>query len=109
MTVDTPSVAEMFGDIVESQSQTEMLIEQSRFRALQGLWAIRSDFDRDPKEAFDFFLGAILGMAMLAAKLEYETDEEIRCRCQYYAEEFGGLDDFGNMVNPPAEGDGLVY
>ena len=108
MSVGTASAAKMFRDAVRSTSQTEVIIEQSKFKALQGLWSIRNDFDRDPKDAFDFFLGGILGMAMVAAKLEYEEGERINSRCEYYAEEFAGLDDDGNYVNPPYEGDAGV-
>ena len=56
-----------------------------------------------PDEAFDFFLGGMLGMAMLAAKCEYEEQERINCRCAYYEEEFAYLDDDGNLVDPPQE------
>ena len=104
MTVETTSVAAMFNDIVVSPTKTEVLLENSKFKTLQGLWSIRNDFDRSPAEAFDFFLGGILGMAMLAAKLEYEEQERINSACAYYAEEFAYLDDDGNLVDPPAEG-----
>ena len=100
MTVETASVAQMFGDAVQSPSQTEVIIEQSKFKALQGLWSIRSDFDRSPDKAVDFFLGGILGMAMLAAKLECEEGERIASACEYYAAEFAHLDDDGNLVDP---------
>ena len=101
MTVGTANVAQMFGDIVVSPTQTEVLLENSKFKTLQGLWSIRNEFDRDPKEAFDFFLGGLLGMAMLAAKCEYEEQERINSRNLYYSEEFAYLDDDGNLVDPP--------
>ena len=56
----------------KNPSQTEVITEQLKFKMLQGLWSIRSDFDRSLDEAFDFFLGGILGLTMMAAKLEYE-------------------------------------
>ena len=100
MSVGTTFVAQLFGDAVESPSKTEVIIEQARFKSLQGLWSIRSDFERSPDQAFDFFLGGILGMAMLAAKLECEEGERIASACEYYAAEFAHLDDDGNLVDP---------
>ena len=104
MPTGTDSTATMFRDAVQNPSATEVIIEQSKFKTLQGLWSIRSDFDRDPKEAFDFFLGGILGMAMMLEKLAYEEQERINSANAYYAEEFAFLDDDGNLIDPPAEG-----
>ena len=104
MTVGTDRTATMFRDAVQNPSQTEVIIEQSKFKALQGLWSIRNDFDRSPDEAFDFFLGGILGSAMMLAKLEFEEQERINSRCAYYEAEFAFLDDDGNLIDPPAEG-----
>ena len=67
---------------------------------LTGLWAIRSDFEQDSDKACDFFIGAIMGMAMIAAKAEYEERERILSTNTYYASEFAGLDDDGNFVDP---------
>ena len=94
----------MFRDAVQNPSSTEVIIEQSKFKTLQGLWSIRNDFDRSPDEAFDFFLGGILGMAMMLEKVAYEEQERINSANAYYAEEFAFLDDDGNLIDPPAEG-----
>ena len=97
------SVAEMFEDALKSYSRTETILEQSKYKCLTGLWAIRSDFEQDSDKACDFFIGAIMGMAMIAAKAEYEERERKLSQCQYYANEFAGLDDDGNLVDPPAK------
>ena len=97
------SVAEMFEDAVNSYSRTETILEQSKYKCLTGLWAIRSDFEQDSDKACDFFIGAIMGMAMIAAKAEYEERERILSTNTYYASEFAGLDDDGNFVDPPAK------
>lgn len=103
MTAGNVSTATMFNNAVQSPSVTEVIIEQSKFKTLQGLWSIRNDFDRSPDEAFDFFLGGFLGMTMMATKLEYEEQERINSGCEYYAAEFAHLDDDGNLIDPPYE------
>ena len=98
-----PTVAEMFGDAVESPSKTEVIIEQAKFKMLQGMWSMRTEFERTPDQASDFFLGLLLGTAMIAAKAEYDEQVRINSMCQYFAEEFAHLDDDGNLIDPPAD------
>ena len=99
MTTDIASAQAMFNEAVKSKSQTETIIEQSKFKALQGLWAIRSDFEQPEDDAVDFFLGGLLGMAMMAAKLQYE-EQRRQAPISYYEEEFLIPDENGNLVDP---------
>ena len=79
-----------FIEMAASDSKTEIIIKQGEFQALKGLWVINGVDEAaapEQKPADEFFLGILLGSALILERCAMAEDQYQNRRCEFYGDD----------------------